>query len=84
MEYSKDYISELMKWVDPYSILVIDQYGQLRRIYCPFRVVVIIPVGELQSDNVVSVVAVKITLELKDVYIIGGKGYYFIYFKILV
>lgn len=83
MEYSKDYISEFMKWVDPFSILVISGYNQLRRIYCPFTVEVIIPVGELQSGDVVYVEAVKITLELKDVYIIGGKAYYLFHFRIL-
>lgn len=84
MEYSKDYISEFMKWVDPYSILVIADYGLLRRLYCPFTVEVIIPVGELQSGDVVSVDAVKITLELKDVFIIEGKAYYIIHFRIFI
>lgn len=84
MDYSKDYISELMKWIDPYSILVIDKYGQLQRIFCPFTVLVTIPVGKLHYGDIVAVEAVKITLELKDVFIIGGKAYYIIHFRILI
>jgi hypothetical protein len=84
MEYSKDYISELMKWIDPYSILVIDEDDQLRRIYCPFAVLVTIPVGKFQLGDIVAVEAVKITLELKDVFIIEGKAYYIIHFRIFI
>jgi hypothetical protein len=84
MDYSKDYIRELMKWVDPYSILIINSNCQLVRLYCPFSVVVKIPVGNLQIDDVVTVEAVKITLELKDVYIINGKAFYVIHFRILI
>ena len=43
-----------------------------------------IPVDELYSGNVVTVDAVKITLKLKDVFIIEGKAYYFFYFRILL
>lgn len=82
MDYSKDYIGELMKWIDPYSILVIDEYGQLRRIYCPFTVLVTIPVGKFQHGDIVAVEAVKVTMELKDVYIIERKAYYIIHFRI--
>ena len=84
MEYSKDYIAELMKFCDPYSILVIDFRGRLIRLFCPFPVMVLTPVGNLEKGDVVSVEAVKLTLQLRDVFIIGGKAYYIIYFRILL
>jgi hypothetical protein len=84
MEYSKDYISELMKYCDPYSILVLGNEGQLIRLFCPFPVLVLYPVGNLEKGDVVSVEAVKLTLQLRDVFIIEGKAYYIIYFRILL
>jgi hypothetical protein len=44
---------------------------------------VIIPVGNLEKGAARLVEAVKVTLELKDVYVIEGKAYYIIHFKIL-
>jgi hypothetical protein len=32
----EEYFNELLKWVSPDSILVIDQSGKLRRVYVPF------------------------------------------------
>jgi hypothetical protein len=84
MENSKDYIAELMKWVDPFSLLVLGFDGQLIRLYCPFTVLVIIPIGTLERGDAVLVEAVKVTLELRDVYIIEGKAYYLIHFRILL
>jgi hypothetical protein len=78
-----EYIQELFRIVSSDSILVIDQRGQIKRIYCPFPVIVIIRVGELTPGLKVLVEAIKMTPELKDVYIIEGKAYYPVYFKVL-
>lgn len=46
---NRDYIQELFKMVPTDSILVIDRKGEIKRIYCPFKVVVILPVGGFQQ-----------------------------------
>jgi hypothetical protein len=84
MDYSKDYIAELMRHCDPFSILGLGTAGQLIRIYTPFDVLVIEAIGNLDRGDVYSVEAVKVTLEIKDVYIIEGRAYYLHYFKILL
>jgi hypothetical protein len=84
MEYSKDYILELMKHCDPLSILVIRDRGELIRLYCPFPAEVLLPVGNLEKGDIVAVEAVKLTLELRDVFIIEGRAYYLMYFRILL
>jgi hypothetical protein len=84
MEYSKDYIAELMKFCDPNSLLVIGNEGKLFRIYCPFTVLVLYPVGHLEKGDVYLVDAVKVTLELRDVFIIEDKAYYLIHFRIII
>lgn len=73
-----------MKYCSPYSILVIGIAGQLIRLYCPFTVIVEYPVGYLIKGDVYLVDAVKVTFELKDVYIIEGKAYYIIHFRIII
>ena len=83
MENSR-YIEEISKYCDPLSMLVIGENGQLMRIYCPFSVIVIRPVGDLEKGAVVHVQAVKVTLDLRDVYIIDGRAYYLFYFRILL
>jgi hypothetical protein len=84
MEYSKDHISKLMKYCNPLSIFVIGFVGQLIRLYCPFAVQVFYPVVSLEIGGVISVGAAKITLELKDFYIIEGNAYYIFCFTIII
>lgn len=83
-EQNREYILELFRIVSTTSILVIDNKGNLKRLYCPFNVVAVV---ELPPQITVGasyyVDAVKMTLELKEVYIIQGKGYFIWYFKII-
>lgn len=83
-EQNREYILALFKIVSTASILVIDNKGNLKRLKCPFKVVAVV---ELPPDIALGafymVDAVKMTLELKEVYIIKGKGYFIWYFKII-
>jgi len=82
-ELNRGYILSLFKVVSTTSILVVDSKGNLKRLHCPFNVVAIV---ESPPQIVVGafymVDAVKMTLELKEVYIIEGKGYFIWYFQI--
>ena len=81
---NREYILELYKIVSTTSILVIDREGILKRLKCPFKVVAVV---ELPPQITVGasyyVEAVKMTLELKEVYIIQNKGYFIYFFKII-
>lgn len=77
------YIEEIFKVCKTDSILIINKKGQLERINCPFLVRVIITVPPLNAGDVESVTAVKISMELIDVYIIKGKAYYYFNFSII-
>jgi len=79
-----DYLKELLKWVSSDSILVIDQKGALRRIYCPFEAICIAVFPDINRGEKVAVEAVKITVTLKEVYIIKGKAYFIIFFRIIL
>lgn len=83
MNANREYILELFKIVTTTSILVIDSKGNLERLHCPFKVVAIVELPPLIiAEAFYMVDAVKMTLELKEVYIIKGKGYFIWYFKI--
>ena len=81
---ARKYIIELFKIVDTKSILVVMHTGRIKRIYCPFPVICIVNVPPLKKGHKYHVEAVKMTLQLKDVFIINGRAYYVWYFKILV
>ena len=77
-------LKELLKWISSDSILVIDKSGKLRRLYCPFWVISLVDFPVIKQGEKVSVDAVKLTVEVKEVYVIRGIHYYIIYFKIIL
>jgi len=81
---NREYIRELFKVVSIDSILVVNRKGRLRRIYCPFRVIVVVPVGKLEEGMIVLVEAIKMTEDLRNVFVVEGKAYYLVHFQILL
>jgi hypothetical protein len=80
---NEQYIRELLRWVKEDSILVIDKNSSLRRIYCPFKAVCLVEFPDIRQGEKVAVMAVKLTMSVKEVYIIKGRAYFIIYFRIL-
>ena len=78
----EEYLKELLKWISSDSILVIDEGGDLRRIYCPFKVICLVNFPDITKGQKVSVEAIKLTVEIKEVYIIRGIPYHIAYFVI--
>ena len=83
IEERKKYIEEIFKHCKIDSILVIDRPGQLQRLQCPFEVLVIQDVGELHEGLKCLVNAVKLDINLIDVYVIRAKASYFFNFRII-
>jgi hypothetical protein len=83
-EKNRQYILELFKIVSPRSILVVNQFGKVNRKHCPFRVLAIVDIPpHIAEGGFYMVNFVKMTLELKEVFIIAGKGYFICYFRIV-
>jgi hypothetical protein len=80
----ENYLRELLNWVSSDSILVLDKKGALRRIYCPFKAICLVTFPEVKQGEKVSVDAVKLTVEVREVFIIKGTAYYILYFKIIL
>ena len=81
---TKKELAETLKYSSPRSLYVITWNNLLKKIFCPFKVVVIESVGELYYGEEVIVDEVKVDMELRTVYIIRGKGYYYYHFEIIV
>ena len=82
---ARKYIVELFRIVNSSSILVIDSGGILHRLNCPFKVVALTDIPpDIIQGKFYHVVAVKMSLELKDIFIINGKGFYICCFLILL
>jgi len=79
----KAYIKELFKHVKTDSILIINAVGHLGRLWCPFKVLVIVDVHPLKKGQEKSVIAVKMADNLVDVYIVEDKAFYHYNFSII-
>ena len=81
-EQARKYIIELFKIVGTNSVLVVMSSGIVRRLYCPFIVVCNVDVPPLEKGCEYPVEAVKMTLDLRDVFIIEGRAYFIWYFSV--
>ncbi len=81
---TKKELAELLKYSSPLEIYVITWNNILKRMFCPFRVKVLQDIGALKKGQTVLVQEIKVTLELKTVYIINNEAYYYHHFDILI
>ena len=72
----KKYIEEIFKVCKTDSILIINNWGRLERLPCPFVVIVIKNVPPLVEGDVVMVTSVRMSMELIDVYVVRTKAYF--------
>ena len=81
---TKKELAELLKYSSSKEIYVITYNNILKRLICPFRVRVLQDIGNLKKGQIVLVSEVKVTLELKTVFLINGQAYYYYHFDIIV
>ena len=77
-------IAELLKYSSPKELYIITIDDVLIKLRCPFKVVVLVSVGELTSGKIAIVEKVKITYQLITVFEINGKLYYYYYFDFVL
>lgn len=81
---TKKELAELLKYSSPLEIYVITWKNTLIKLYCPFEVMVLQDIGTLKTGQFVFVDEIKVTIELKTVYIINNEAYYYHHFDIIV
>ena len=77
-------IAELLKYSSPKELYIITFDDVLIKLICPFKVVVLVNIGELTSGKIAIVEKVKITYQLITVFEINGKLYYYYYFDFVL
>ena len=81
---TKKELAEVLKYSSPREIYVITWNNILKRRFCPFEVHVLQDIGTLKTGQFVYVDEIKVTIELKTVFIIDNKAYYYYHFEIVI
>ena len=81
---TKKELAELLKYSSPLEIYVITWNNTLIKLHCPFEVQVLQDIGTLKTGQFVLVDEIKVTIELKTVFIIDTKAYYYYHFEIVI
>lgn len=76
-------LSKLLKYCSPRELYIVTWNNLLKLLFCPFKVSVLNNVGSLKRGQIVLVEEVKVTNDLKTVYVIRGVAYYYHHFDIL-
>ncbi|MBC8052152.1 MAG: hypothetical protein H7Y13_03740 [Sphingobacteriaceae bacterium] len=74
---------EISQWCNPRSVLVVNEAGKLKRLNCPFTVICIDAVGDLDEFMLYQVSSVKMTEQGKIVYNVAGNFFFHSAFKII-
>ena len=83
MELNDDELADLLKYISPFEIYIVNRENELECLKCPFRVQVKYNIGTLVKDEIVLVDKVKITNDLISVYVIRNQSYYCYHFAII-
>tara|TARA_R110002096_G_scaffold36946_1_gene102897 strand:- start:172 stop:423 length:252 start_codon:yes stop_codon:yes gene_type:complete len=80
----KNDLVEQLKYSSSEYLFVVTWNNLLKQLFCPFSVTVLKSVGSLRQGQIVSVEAVKVTMELKTVFVIDGRAYFYYHFDVLL
>jgi predicted component of type VI protein secretion system len=81
---TKKELADVLKYTSPNIIYVVTWNNILKKVFCPFKVIVLGDIGDLRKGDVVLVEAVKVDLSLKTIFIIENQAYYYHNFEILI
>lgn len=77
-------LAEQLKYSSPKEIYIVTWNNRLILLKCPFRVVVMEDIGSLIQGDIELVSEVKVTPELKTVFVIKQGAYYYHYFNFII
>lgn len=80
---SDDELADVLKYSSPDALFIITWNNLLKKLFCPFQVMVKNQIGELEKGEIVWVDSVKVTVKLKTVFMVKGRAYYYDHFVIL-
>lgn len=74
---SDDELADVLKYSSPDTLYIITWNNLLKKLFCPFQVMVKHQIGDLEKGELVWVEKVKVTVKLKTVYVVRGRAYYY-------
>ena len=80
---NKEDLAEQLKYSSSECLYIVTWNNLLKQLFCPFKVFVIQEIGDLKKGEVVWVEEIKVTIDLKTVYMIGNNAYYYNHFDIV-
>jgi hypothetical protein len=81
---TKKELADVLKYTSPNIIYVVTWNNVLKKVFCPFKVIVLGDIGDLKKGDVVLVEAVKVDLSLKTIFMIDNQAYYYHNFHIII
>ena len=81
---NKQELAEQLKYSSSEYLYIVTWNNMLKQLFCPFRVAALASIGMLNKGQIVWVEQVKVTMELKTVFVIEGSAYYYYHFDILI
>jgi len=80
----KNELAEQLKYSSSEWLYVVTWNNILKKIVCPFTVLVMTDIGPLKKGQIVWVQQVKVTMDLKTVYKINSQFFYYNHFNIIL
>lgn len=80
---NEEQLAEILKYSSPNTLYIVTWNNLLKLLFCPFEVVVKHPIGDLNEGEKVLVEAVKVTADIKTVFIVKGRAYFYYHFEIV-
>lgn len=77
-------LAYLLKYSNPNSMLVVTNRNNLIELKCPFTVKVVKPVGNFKQNDFKIVEGLKVSTNMKLVYMIEEQPFFYYYFDIIL
>lgn len=77
-------LAEELSYSSSDSIYVVTWDNLLKQVFTPFKTVVLSDIGQLSKGEVIWVEQVKVTIQLKTVFIVDSKAYYHFHFGFII
>jgi len=77
-------LAKQLKYSSSEWIYIVTWNNVLKQLFTPFKVLVLSGVGQLKKGEIVLVEQVKVTYQLKTVFVIEGNAYYYFHFDFVI
>ena len=77
-------LANVLQFSSPKELYIITYYNTLKLLVCPFRARVLNNIGLLRKGQLIWIDEVKVTSELKTIFIIESCAYHYYHFDILI